>query len=802
MKSEVISGVHFYYVKKSQRGESPQQYAINIAKECGNQVIVKHGNYSFGSVYNYDQLAQLIDRTHYRDRIFYELVTGRQNCFADIDGEFAFLEHKTPEPYFKSVYHFMERNLPDFDPEQLFILDSSTDKKLSLHINYLGVVFENCDHQKPFWQDAIRFFEEHDEHRHMGVIQKRKDDKYDRKSVVDVAVYGKNRAMRTIHCHKKDSDRVLKPVQWTDSGKLVEITNAKTSNYFCGTTEPSNFLYNPQYEHSSNKLLTKADICKVIEDNIPHAKLKETKGALFILENVGTRKCILGGEDNASDNCYLIWKKSGLYFGCHDEGCHGKQLQLIKNDSKMVLCEPDFLCPEHWASIDDTDYKAKIDYFQKHMSYIWEINAYCWKINGQYKIGTSEKAKAAFVHFRVSFEDDDGKIEDKQIFPMWNSMINKTSYKSLEWFPWTVEKPKGGSTSLNTFLGFNHTYDPEFGVDETKIKPWLFHLENVICDHDVSVYEYLLNWLAHVVQRPDRKIGVNIVAKSVLEGAGKDTFLNFFTTHVLGSQFSRSFNKIDDLMKKFNSDSERSVITLLSEVGGNGAAYKNHNTLKDITTREYQNIERKGIDGYRAKDYNNYWMFSNDDWIVKINESDRRHLCISCDTKYVGDEDYFNNLYKYSSLKCGEHFFQYLCQRDISLFSPRNIPHTEWARAMKCKNYDAKFRVLRGLYWTAKNSPHECLRIHSSDVMGMVNQFNSKSNQYTSVRSFNCDWVKYARWAITSPRINNIQKKGYRVTADEILETARKIQRDDTFEFEDYQDEEMEDTPDMTKVQL
>jgi hypothetical protein len=273
-----------------------------------------------------------------------------------------------------------------------------------------------------------------------------------------------------------------------------------------------------------------------------------------------------------------------------------------------------------------------------------------------YIIDTKNRAQDAFAGFKVKSEDDDGKISSKPIFDKWFYMINRTTYPRIEWVPWTISKPPWGISGLNTFTSFNHLFDPEFKVDENKIKPWVFHLENVICNEDKIVSEYILNWLAHVVQKPYQKIGVNVVAKSVLEGAGKDSFLDFFTNHVLGAEFAQSFNQVDDLSKKFNKNAEKCIITLLSEIGGNGAAYKKHNLLKDITTRKYQNIERKGIDGYRARDCNNYWMFSNDDWIVKINETDRRHICLNVNTVYVGDEEYFNCLHEHSTLEIGMHF--------------------------------------------------------------------------------------------------------------------------------------------------
>jgi hypothetical protein len=325
MKTKTVGNVNFH-TRKNKKDPSPQEYAMNIAKECDNQVMVKYGDHHFGSVRDYAELARLCERESYKNRIFYEMITGKQYCFADIDGDFKDLTYKTPEPYYKSVYEYIAQSVQDFDPDLMTILSSSTKDKLSLHITYRGVIFENSDQQKPFWKDAVIHWEANAEH--MGWVYKRKDGKYDRRSVMDIAVYSKNRAMRTIHCHKENSDRVLVPVEWTDAEKLVEIHRVNTEDYFIGTlknTKP--FLYTPKHDHTPNRLLTEEMLNDIIS-KIPNTKLKETKGALFILENVGTRTCILGGEENTSDNSYLIWKKDGLHFGCHDEGCCGKTLLL------------------------------------------------------------------------------------------------------------------------------------------------------------------------------------------------------------------------------------------------------------------------------------------------------------------------------------------------------------------------------------------------------------------------------------------------------------------------------------------
>jgi len=168
-----------------------------------------------------------------------------------------------------------------------------------------------------------------------------------------------------------------------------------------------------------------------------------------------------------------------------------------------------------------------------------------------------------------------------------------------------------------------------------------------------------------------------------------------------------------------------------------------------------------------------------------MDETDRRNLAISCSTKYVGlgahKTDYFKTLLNATNMECGEHFFQYLCQRDISDFNPRIIPNTEWMNAMREKNYDSKMKALRQLYFDAEDD----YKIHSSMLMGIVNVYRSERDRYANIKSFNCDWTKYSHWDTKRVTIGSRRAVGFEITKDQILNTARDIMRNSNFEFEE-----------------
>ena len=65
----------------------------------------------------------------------------------------------------------------------------------------------------------------------------------------------------------------------------------------------------------------KEEIKALVLNSVPNVEIIEFKGRMIKLKTIGTRTCIMNGEENTSDNCYVLWKRTGLYYGCHDENC-------------------------------------------------------------------------------------------------------------------------------------------------------------------------------------------------------------------------------------------------------------------------------------------------------------------------------------------------------------------------------------------------------------------------------------------------------------------------------------------------
>ena len=269
-------------------------------------------------------------------------------------------------------------------------------------------------------------------------------------------------------------------------------------------------------------------------------------------------------------------------------------------------------------------------------------------------------------------------IEDKykSINKYWLESSDRNEYRKTVFEPGL--EPHG---NLNMFLGFNYLYDKIYKYDENKLKYVFKHLREVICDSNEETYEYLLNWMAHILQFPTSRMGVAIVCKSI-QGVGKNIFFeNFFGTMVIGKNHGICISDTDQIVGKFNSILERMIFTVVNELKADGDMIKMSNMMKSLITDTSQKIEKKGIDAIYISNYNNFVFLSNNHNVVNVEMYDRRYLCLSASSKYANNQKYFNTLSKNMlNDEIATIFFHYLMNRDLKNFNFRNIPLTEYKK--------------------------------------------------------------------------------------------------------------------------
>ncbi len=258
-------------------------------------------------------------------------------------------------------------------------------------------------------------------------------------------------------------------------------------------------------------------------------------------------------------------------------------------------------------------------------------------------------------------EVDEGR--KKSMGHWWLQHPRRRQYDTLVFRP---GEPEEIGNSLNLWKGFAVTPQPG---DWSKLRR---HIVDVLADGIQEHADYILSWVAWMVQNPDRRAEVALVLKGG-RGTGKGTFANalraIFGRHAL--QVSSAKHVAGD----FNAHL-RSVVFLFSDESYFPGAKASEGTLKRLLTEETLFIEAKGRDGEEVPNCLHVLMASNEDWVVPAGMDERRFAVFEVSASRAQDEAYFAEINAELAAGGVEAFLYDMLAMDLGNWHPRRVPQT------------------------------------------------------------------------------------------------------------------------------
>jgi hypothetical protein len=179
------------------------------------------------------------------------------------------------------------------------------------------------------------------------------------------------------------------------------------------------------------------------------------------------------------------------------------------------------------------------------------------------------------------------------------------------------------------------------GIDHGKdLSPVYYHIEHYLCGDNKPVYNYFISVISDMIRNPERKLPICIVMNGE-GGVGKSFLFDKLFRKLFGDMYGFRSNKISG---KFNKELENKVCFLIEELSHQDNKNES-NIIKDMISNPRIRIERKGMDSYEIENCIRFFICSNGDWSVRIenNNSSRRYLV--CDvSEEIPDYEYFNRL--------------------------------------------------------------------------------------------------------------------------------------------------------------
>ena len=257
------------------------------------------------------------------------------------------------------------------------------------------------------------------------------------------------------------------------------------------------------------------------------------------------------------------------------------------------------------------------------------------------------------------------------------------------------------ATHVYTDIAFNPIAQPPSTLNywvEPVIKPtqgdWSrirTHLYEVICDGDIELFEYLLDYVAHMLQRPEEKPGVMVVLLGS-QGTGKGLFFQILQR--VWGRTSLLVSDIKQVVGNFNATLERNYVVMMDEALFSGDR-KSQDRMKSFITEKTCTVEQKYQPSRTINSVHRFFASSNREHFSHVEVDDRRSLIVKVSKSRLGDRAYFSDLAAAidddTIIAAMVHD---LMQRNLSQFDVRQRPLTQ-------EHASQKIQSLQGFdrYW-------------------------------------------------------------------------------------------------------
>ena len=211
-----------------------------------------------------------------------------------------------------------------------------------------------------------------------------------------------------------------------------------------------------------------------------------------------------------------------------------------------------------------------------------------------------------------------------------------------------------------------------------------YDLLDILTNYKHHIKTYILNWLAHLVQKPQELPGVALIFIGQ-KGAGKDTLGDFIGEYIIGLKYYQNFSNQLQYFDKHDDTKANKFLIKVEEISkkslDNGI---NGETFKSSITSPTMTINPKGKSAYTLKNCQHIIATSNNANSVDVSQKERRYCISVVSPKKIGDSYYWckvrNDLFNPEGALA---VVNMLLARDISNINIRILPENRYLEQLQ-----------------------------------------------------------------------------------------------------------------------
>jgi hypothetical protein len=305
----------------------------------------------------------------------------------------------------------------------------------------------------------------------------------------------------------------------------------------------------------------------------------------------------------------------------------------------------------------------------------------------------------------VDFNGRD-ELVPTSIFKKWMIDPLKRKYECIDFCPYGLEN-KCPKHVFNTFGGFEVN---KIENHETANTDNFNELVLNLCNHDEAMADYLLKYIAHMFQFPNRRTEQIIVLKG-WTGTGKDSLFRTIQ-RLMGGRHADITENPETLFGNFNDIMDSKVCLFINELeGGDGIKYQEK--LKAVASNLKNKVNGKFQEVVEQSNYCRLFVNSNNDGCVNVQVSDRRYVIIRTGMGLVSNVKnktqkakaaafwgtYYNSL---SDPNWRKSLYEKMMGMDLSDFNGKHAPVSEEKSIMREKNINPIYTYMKEMIGAGK----------------------------------------------------------------------------------------------------
>jgi hypothetical protein len=254
------------------------------------------------------------------------------------------------------------------------------------------------------------------------------------------------------------------------------------------------------------------------------------------------------------------------------------------------------------------EYAVQKAYFEKFVAKIINSSSYAWEQKSVVRqisqaIQMSERElNTSFKHVQSTSLNAEGHVVTAGFLDKWVLDPEMRVCNEVDFYPFCPEKEPDLSAHtgiFNLFRGYCVPRNVKLAHGIKYYTEAFMFIGLNLCENDPLAFQFLWNYLAHLIQRPNQRIDLSMVFQDKPQGVGAGLFFEVIGRQIIGTPYYKNSSNIQDFLGTHAQGIENKLLVVMDEVEFKDSK-EYQSRIKDLITCTQTTVNAKHMKPYEV----------------------------------------------------------------------------------------------------------------------------------------------------------------------------------------------------------